>query len=173
MGDQNTLLTTAEVRHLLRRAGLGPTPKEVDQLAGLTRGQAADELLSRPSKRFRPGGRDFNKSHDKWLKFMVKGKRPLQSRMALFWHDHFSVNFSTVQDVDQMAEYVRLLHLAATTRERDVEATLRALLDHRRPFDYASVQAVVTPAIPQIPALHLPAPDLARYDALLVGGARC
>jgi uncharacterized protein (DUF1800 family) len=119
MGDQNTLLTTSEVRHLLRRAGLGPTPKEVAQLEGLTRGQAADELLSRPSKRFRPGGRDFNKAHDKWLKFMVKGKRPLQSRMALFWHDHFSVNFSTVQDVNQMAEYVRVLHTYALGNMRD------------------------------------------------------
>jgi uncharacterized protein (DUF1800 family) len=110
MGDQNTMLTIGEVRHLLRRAGLGPTPSEVERLTGLTRGQAADELLSLPSKRFRPGGRDFQKAHDKWLKFLVKAKRPLQSRMTLFWHDHFSVNFSTVNDVNRMAEYVRRLH---------------------------------------------------------------
>jgi hypothetical protein len=70
-------------------------------------------------------------------------------------------------------EYVRLLHLAATTRERDVEATLRALLDDQQPFDYARVQAVVTPAIPPVPTIHLPVPDLAQYDALLVGGGRC
>jgi hypothetical protein len=70
-------------------------------------------------------------------------------------------------------EYVRLLHLAATTREREVEATLRALLEDRQPFDYASVQALVTPAMPQVPAMHLPVPDLAHYDALLVGGGRC
>ena len=77
MGDQNTVLTTAEVRHLLRRAALGPTPKEVDRLAGLTRGQAADDLLLQSPKAFRPGGDDFGKAHDKWLKFLVKGKRPL------------------------------------------------------------------------------------------------
>jgi hypothetical protein len=40
-------------------------------------------------------------------------------------------------------EYVRLLHLAATTSEREVEATLQGLLDDRQPFDYASVQALV------------------------------
>ncbi len=68
---------------------------------------------------------------------------------------------------------MRLLHLAATTREREVEATLRALLEDRQPFDYASVQALVTPAMPQVPAMHLPVPDLAHYDALLVGGGRC
>lgn len=70
-------------------------------------------------------------------------------------------------------EYVRLLHLAATTRERDVEATLRGLLDDRQAFDYARVQAMVTPPSPQVPAIHLPRPDLAQYDALLVGGGRC
>jgi hypothetical protein len=70
-------------------------------------------------------------------------------------------------------EYVRLLHLAATTRERDVEATLRGLLDDRQAFDYAHVQAIVTPPIPQVPAMHLPMPDLAQYDALLEGGGRC
>ncbi|HWP65750.1 MAG TPA: DUF1800 domain-containing protein [Candidatus Limnocylindria bacterium] len=113
MGDQNTLLTTAEVRHLLRRAGLGPTPREVERLEGLTRGQAADQLLLLKPKAFRPGGRDFQKAHDKWLKFLVKGKRPVQCRLALFWHDHFAVNFSTVQDVTQMALYVRLLHVHA------------------------------------------------------------
>jgi len=119
MGDENTVLTDPAVRHLLRRAGLGPTQKEFDQLAGLTRGQAADRMLFLPPKAFRPGGKDFQKAHDKWLKFLVKGKRPLQSRMALFWHDHFSVNFSTVQDISLMALYVRLLHVHALGNLRD------------------------------------------------------
>ncbi len=70
-------------------------------------------------------------------------------------------------------EYVRLLHLAATTGERDVEAVLRAHVDDGQPFDYARVQAMVTPAMPAVPALHLPVPDLAHYDALLVRGGRC
>jgi hypothetical protein len=70
-------------------------------------------------------------------------------------------------------EYVRVLHLAATTGERQVEATLRALLAQEQPFDYARVQAIVTPAMPTVPVLHLPVPDLAHYDALLVGGGQC
>ena len=40
-------------------------------------------------------------------------------------------------------EYVRLLHLAATTSERRVETTLRAKLDVGDPCDYAAVQAQV------------------------------
>jgi hypothetical protein len=70
-------------------------------------------------------------------------------------------------------EYVRLLHLAATTSERQVEATLQARLQASQPFDYASVQAMVTPVIPRVPALQIPVPDLAQYDALLAGGGRC
>ena len=69
-------------------------------------------------------------------------------------------------------EYVRLLHLAATTSERQVEATLRARLDAGDPCDYASVQAQVRPPVPAVPVVHIPRPDLAQYDALLAGGVR-
>ena len=69
-------------------------------------------------------------------------------------------------------EYVRLLHLAATTSERQVEATLRARLDAGAPCDYASVQAEVRPPVPTIPMVHIPRPDLSQYDALLTGGLR-
>jgi hypothetical protein len=67
-------------------------------------------------------------------------------------------------------EYVRLLHLATTTGERRVEATLRARLDADVPFDYAGVQAQVRPPVPTVPVVHVPRPDLAQYDALLTGG---
>jgi hypothetical protein len=70
-------------------------------------------------------------------------------------------------------EYVRLLHLAATTSERHVETTLLALLEDRQPFDYAGVQALVTPTTTRVPAIHIPTPDLAQYDALLASGGRC
>ena len=67
-------------------------------------------------------------------------------------------------------EYVRLLHLAAMTGERLVEATLRARLDADVPCDYAGVQAQVRPPVPTVPVVHVPRPDLAQYDALLTGG---
>ena len=67
-------------------------------------------------------------------------------------------------------EYVRLLHLAATTSERQVEATLRARLDAGDTCEYASVQAEVRPPVPTVPVVHIPRPDLSQYDALLTGG---
>lgn len=70
-------------------------------------------------------------------------------------------------------EYVRLLHLAATTSEAHVDATLTSLLHDGQAFDYVAVQALVTPTTPRLPVLHLPLPDLAQYDALLLRGGRC
>ena len=69
-------------------------------------------------------------------------------------------------------EYVRLLHLAATTSERQVEATLGVRLAAGAACDYASVQAEVQPPVPTIPVVHIPRPDLSHYDALLTGGLR-
>ena len=68
-------------------------------------------------------------------------------------------------------EYVRILHLAATTMESDVDRTLALLLVAGEPFDYPMVRELVAPSTPQSPRLDsLSAPNLKVYDALLVGG---
>lgn len=70
-------------------------------------------------------------------------------------------------------EYVRILHLAASTMQCAVERVLGALLDTGEAFDYAKVAAQVKPERPARPVLNIPAPDLASYDRLLaMGGAR-
>ena len=70
-------------------------------------------------------------------------------------------------------EYVRILHLAATTMEIEVDRTLGRLLESGVRFDYAMVRELVAPAPPPVPELKLPGKvDLGVYDRLLVGGAR-
>jgi hypothetical protein len=69
-------------------------------------------------------------------------------------------------------EYVRVLHLAASRGEAPVATLLGQFLADRVPFDYARVQAAITPPRFVVPRLTLPPPDLAQYDALLLGGAR-
>jgi DNA replication protein DnaC len=64
-------------------------------------------------------------------------------------YDALSVTHGERADV----EYVRLLQLAATTSERHVDALLSDFLQERQPFDYAAVQALVSPAIPTVPAI--------------------
>lgn len=69
-------------------------------------------------------------------------------------------------------EYVRVLHLAASTGEHAVEQALTALLERGEAFDYAAVKALAQPTPPSVPELHIGVPDLKHYDALLAyGGA--
>ena len=70
-------------------------------------------------------------------------------------------------------DYVRTLHLAASTMESTVEAALRLLLDSGDRFDYAAVRDLAAPVKPTIPELATPeVPDLGIYDALLVEAVR-
>ena len=70
-------------------------------------------------------------------------------------------------------EYVRILHLAATTMESDVDRVLKGLLQSGESFDYATVHRLSTPAPPPVPGLSLrDTVDLGIYDRLLVGGVR-
>jgi hypothetical protein len=66
-------------------------------------------------------------------------------------------------------EYLRILKLAATAGEQRVTDVVTQLLDQPAAFDYAAVQASVAPATPWVPVIHIPAPDLRAYDALLTG----
>jgi len=69
-------------------------------------------------------------------------------------------------------EYVRVLHLAASTMESQVEAALDQLLGREEPFDYAAVRAVVTPERPSVPEIRIGTPDLGVYDQLIAGAGR-
>jgi len=70
-------------------------------------------------------------------------------------------------------EYVRILHLAASTMESLVESALTTLLEQSPcVIDYAAVRAIAQPEKPQVPHVRIGAPDLRVYDSLLVGGAR-
>ncbi len=67
-------------------------------------------------------------------------------------------------------EYLRILHLAATTMETVVERVLVQLLESGEPFDYTAVRDLAAPSRPPTPELAaLSPPDLRVYDALLQG----
>ena len=70
-------------------------------------------------------------------------------------------------------EYVRILHLAATTMESKVDGALSRLLESGLSFDYAMVRQLSTPDPPPVPELKtVGVVDLGVYDKLLVGGVR-
>jgi hypothetical protein len=67
-------------------------------------------------------------------------------------------------------EYVRILHLAASTSEADVEAVLARLLEIDELRDYAQVRDAVHPAAITTPAVEIAPVCLEAYDACLTAG---
>ncbi len=68
-------------------------------------------------------------------------------------------------------EYVRILHLAASTSEAAVEHVLRTLLADGTAFDFAIVKALASPAHAEVPHVEVGCPDLRDYDQLITGAA--
>lgn len=114
--------------HLLRRAGFGGTPEQVEYLARLGRENAIEYLLNyekipdtlRPPALFPPPDppprgasreeqqryrmqqrrRDqlqFQRIVQWWIDAMVSTPRPLQEKMVLFWHGHFTSGYREVR----------------------------------------------------------------------------
>ena len=69
-------------------------------------------------------------------------------------------------------EYVRILHLAASTSESEVQQALELLLEAGDRFDYAAVKALAKPEEVTVPTIRIPEPDLSLYDARYLGGVR-
>jgi hypothetical protein len=70
-------------------------------------------------------------------------------------------------------EYLRILHLAASTLQVDVEAALELLLQEGKAISADIVKAIVTtPIRKEIPVFETLPIDLLAYDALLGGEMR-
>jgi uncharacterized protein (DUF1800 family) len=106
----NTPLTLPHARHLLRRTGFGASQATAAEFLAdhPTRGDAANDLLDFKPSGFKPGGREFGDIHDKWVKYMLKAKFPLQEKLVLFWHDHFATGFTKVLDAKRMSTQNKL-----------------------------------------------------------------
>ena len=127
MGDENTILSEGDARHLLRRAAFSATRKELlaAGIIGLSRGAAADKLLNYKIKSFKPGGSDQQKQHASLLRYLLVTKNPVQEKLALFWHDHFGVgiaklyagNFGLAEKL--MAAHSKLLRVMARGNMKD------------------------------------------------------
>ncbi|MCP3998843.1 MAG: transposase family protein, partial [bacterium] len=64
-------------------------------------------------------------------------------------------------------EYLRILHLAASTMESDVEAALELLHESAVVPTADCVKALVSPEQPDVPVMRLPDVDLSSFDELL------
>lgn len=80
-------------------------------------------------------------------------------------YDVFCEAQSTKRKAD--IEYLRVLHLAASTMECEVESALELLLDTDVLRNAEDVKALVDPAQVDVPDLEAPDVDLGEYDGLL------
>ena len=92
-------------------------------------------------------------------------------REQLFPTMHFRLTYDALRQwrgERADVEYVRILHLAATTMEATVDSALSLLLEAGQPFDYAEVRDLAEPKVPEAPVLVWSGkPDLKIYDRLL------
>src|SRR4249919_1446368 len=98
--------TRSQVAHLMRRAGFGFAEAELNQYTALGFAGAVDRLLnpeqvddSPTDQLVAPLALDPNDAQSRrkieaakfmWLNRMLYTLRPLQEKVALFWHTHFA-----------------------------------------------------------------------------------
>lgn len=80
-------------------------------------------------------------------------------------YDMLSEKIDSERDAD--IHYLRILHLAASTMEYEVEAALKLLLDEGLVPEIDRVKALVSPPETEHPELSLPEVDLSDYDGLI------
>lgn len=145
-----SIVTRADVAHLLRRAGFGGRPAELDALTGRTRAECVDVVMGFRAGDPVPAGPDvappiaFGRDRqweqhsalvEWWIERMVDlgqatavpspvptvaAPSPLQEQMTLFWHDHFACAQDKVHDVAALFDQNRVLRRGALGSFRDL-----------------------------------------------------
>ena len=115
MGNQDIAL----MAHLIRRAGFGATRDEIEAYVAKGYEAVVEELLDTDSEpasdrftmmRFQPQfykpGTIQGMGGAEWVHNMVNTKRPLEEKMALFWHGLFAAGVSKVDHYDEVMTMV-------------------------------------------------------------------
>jgi uncharacterized protein (DUF1800 family) len=105
-----------QTEHLLRRAGFGATAEDIQLFDSMSSSMAADYLVdyerqlddvddkigqaayvnvTTRNNAFAPAT-NIDDARQRWLFRLVHSRRPLQEKMALFWHNHFATAYSKV-----------------------------------------------------------------------------
>ncbi len=121
--------TSDDAAHLLRRAGFGGSPAEIDALLSRGREGAVDylinynqidnkamnDLLDRSFDFSNPFEfSKFNRGEMQrwWFTRMVYTSRQFEEKMTLFWHNHFATASSKVDDIFMIIQNVTLRQYA-------------------------------------------------------------
>lgn len=115
-------ISRADAAHLLRRTGFGGTFAQIDALAAQELSTVVDNLVSLNGAPPDDGPalvgigtstfRWFNSWRYYWYRRMITSPAPLQEKMTLFWHHHFTSQVSKVRP-DLMSHQNALLRAHA------------------------------------------------------------
>ena len=129
MADKDIAL----MAHLMRRAGFGATREELEARAARGYEATVEELLE-PSGQPAVDRYDLLRYHPwtwkpgtiqgmgaaEWLYYMVNTRRPLEEKMALFWHQVFATGVSKVDHYDEITDMVTMLREKGMENYRDL-----------------------------------------------------
>src|SRR5262245_6606048 len=137
-----------QVEHLLRRAGFGARPDELDTYrqvsfnGSVTRlieyDRIADDVDSKIGQAgyalttgapFTPQS-NIAQARQRWLFRMVHSDRPLQEKMTLFWHNHFATGYTKLAGLVGAAEGARYMAAKASEDPGGVRGQIEMLRDN-------------------------------------------
>jgi uncharacterized protein (DUF1800 family) len=108
--------------HLMRRAGFGASREELEQMVAQGYEATVEQLLNPPEElesgkmalmlRFHPsfllpGGNPMS-GQANWMYQMISTQKPLEEKIALFWHHIFATGNSKLDNCDQMLEQIAM-----------------------------------------------------------------
>ena len=128
----------AKAAHLMRRAGFGARPEEIDAIVALGLDRTVDLLLTTPTSGLQeygtqvlPTGEVLNLTYDlasqrgQWLNEMANTPYQLREKMVLFLTDHFSVGSEVINDVPLKLPHANIFrrHGLGSFRQMLIEVT--------------------------------------------------
>ena len=124
---------TARIAHLLRRAGFGPTRAEIDRAAAMGYAATVEELLypeNQPDLEIEDLIRRYHIDQNSlmllesnqayWLYRIINSRRPLEEKMALFWHGLFATAYSKLNHAKAVVNQTHTFRRVGLGRFADI-----------------------------------------------------
>lgn len=136
----------AATRHLLRRAGFGATPQELELFNGMRAADGMDRLLNfedvpddvdarigqpgyvnvQVRGTFQPDT-NITDARQRWLFRMVHSQRPLQEKLTLFWHNHFATAYSKLAGAYGGQDATRMMAATQSADPKKMEGQIELI----------------------------------------------
>ena len=127
-------MDSVQLAHLLRRTEYVARPNRMTELAAATRSDAIDNILHVTTPVAIPayidhdiegeGYKQWVFAVNWWIDRMVDSPRPMQERMAFFWHGHFCSGWDKVNSARAMLEQNALFRNSAFGNFRTMTQTM-------------------------------------------------